>query len=267
MFKNIVLFAHKEGQKKIGVEKTPAIFKSFITKNDSIKSTMNYQNLYKNINNLYNINSKLENPILNVGGDHSLSIASVADSLKKYNNLKVIWMDAHCDINTYESSLSKNFHGIPLSVLTGLDIETRKSFSYFKNVPTLDFKNILYLGVRDIDPYEKEILHKYNIEYINVNEINNFPYNVLNKIEEFVKNDPIHFSFDVDALDPKYIPCTGTPSSDGICLESCGILLQNIIKYNLVSMDVVELNLEIGNNDDKIKSLNNIKHLMKGIVY
>lgn len=267
MFKNIIKFSHHLGQTKNGVEKSPQILCSSLDPFINPIECPITDNLYQNIENLYSENKKIDDKRINIGGDHSMAIATVSDSLEKYgNNLKVIWMDAHCDINTYKSSPTKNYHGMPLSILTGLDLNTRGLFKFLKSKPFLKFENILYLGIRDIDPFEEEVLHKYKIKYINVNEINNFTYNSLNQIEDFVGNNPIHLSFDVDVVDPFYIPSTGTPVGEGINLESAGILLNNIMKYNLVSMDITELNLAIGNKEDKLKSLNNVRHLMKGIV-
>ena len=109
MFKNVVLFLHKEGQKKIGVDKAPLLIKKNINSKNLYKiRSMN--NIYKNLENLYDNNKSINEPILNIGGDHSMAISTVADSLNKHKNLKLIWIDAHCDINTYQSSITKNFH-------------------------------------------------------------------------------------------------------------------------------------------------------------
>ena len=119
MFKNIILFSHKAGQRLNGVEKTPLILKDLIRNDLKITNTQISDKLMINLQNLYQTNNEVKGRRINIGGDHSMSIATVADSIEKHNNLKVIWMDAHSDINTYESSLSKNFHGIPLGILTG----------------------------------------------------------------------------------------------------------------------------------------------------
>ena len=267
MFKNIVLFAHKNGQMKSGVEKTPFALRKYIRNNSKVITTKIEDNLYKNLNNLYYENSKLKQPILTIGGDHSMSIATVADSLQKYDQeLKVIWVDAHCDLNTYDSSPSKNYHGMPLSILTGLDIATRSQFSFLNHVPILNLKNLLYIGIRDIDPYEEEILNRYNIEYITSETVNTFPMDVCNHIQDFIDGSPVHLSFDVDSIDPTFIPSTGTPVSNGIDLETCKVLLNHTLQSNIVSMDVTELNLAEGGHDGRMKSFNNIKYLMKDII-
>ena len=69
-----------------------------------------------------------------IGGDHSMSIASVAYTLNRDPNAKVLWIDAHADINTYNSSTTKNLHGMPLSFITGLDYIGQLD-NYKKNLP------------------------------------------------------------------------------------------------------------------------------------
>ena len=97
-----------------------------------------------------------QNKKINIGGDHSMAIATVADSLNRVppGKLKVIWFDAHPDINTYKSSISKNYHGMPLGYLTGLC--KSHYFPFITNY--LNFENLLYIGIRDIDEYEKKII-------------------------------------------------------------------------------------------------------------
>ena len=181
MFKNIINFSSNLGQCKSGVEKSPYIINKFIENQFINKINIPItDNLINNIENLYYYNKSISDKKINLGGDHSMSIATLADSLNRYNNIKVIWIDAHCDINTYKSSPSKNYHGMPLSILSGIDKESRKDFKFLNNIPYFNLKNLLYLGIRDIDPFEKVILEKYDIEYINVYEINNFPCNCLN---------------------------------------------------------------------------------------
>ena len=97
-----------------------------------------------------------------IGGDHSIAIGTVAGSLDYYKkDLTTIWVDAHADINTYESSLTKNVHGMPLSFLTGMD----RSFINMGN-NTLSTDNLLYYGLRDVDDFEQEVINKHNIQYM-----------------------------------------------------------------------------------------------------
>ena len=104
---------------------------------------------------------------------------------------------------------------MPLGYLTGLDY--RKNFSFIKN--TLPFQNILYIGLRDIDNYEKNILNTCNIKQISCEEVNDNPHKVIRTIQKFINNDPFHLSFDVDSLDPSVMSSTGTPVKNGIMLK------------------------------------------------
>ena len=135
---NIIYFPHKLGQKKNGVQNSYKVFQKLGTivdcKNDG-------EHLFENLKNLYEANANSNQPNLNIGGDHSMAISTVSNSLNKYDNLKVLWFDAHPDINTYEKSESKSYHGMPLSFLTGLD--KNENFPYIKNIWILKICYIL----------------------------------------------------------------------------------------------------------------------------
>ena len=257
-------FPHNLGQKKGGVEKTYKFFKQFINNEYSVVKCKNngISNFYKNIKNLYDVNM-LHSKNINIGGDHSMSIATVASTMNQYKNAKVIWLDAHPDINTYESSLSKNYHGMPLSYLTGIDCN--KSFKFIKNF--LDMDNLLYVGIRDIDDFEKNIIDKYKIKYITCDEINYNYDNTIKKIKDFVGESPIHISFDVDSMDPSIIPCTGTRSKNGLNYNA-KLVLDNLLETsNVVNIDITEINLDLGNRNDKIKTLLNLSFIFNNILH
>ncbi len=264
MFKNVIMFPSRLGQLKYGVEKTPHFLKPLIRKDIYIRNSfVKEDNLSYNLYNLFLENSYICGRKVNIGGDHSMSIATVAESLRVCHNLKVIWVDAHCDINTYEASETKNYHGMPLSFLTGLDDD--KLFSFTKN--KLDTSNLLYIGIRDIDPFERMILNEYKIKYISSKDINTKTEECIKLVNEFVKNDKVHLSFDVDGLDPEVMPSTGTSSPGGIQLEPCKKLLDNMLNRNLISVDITELNLDIGTVEDKSKSLVNLTYLFKNYIF
>jgi arginase len=197
---------------------------------------------------------------INIGGDHSIAIGTGAASLNKYRGVKFIWIDAHADINTYDSSLSKSFHGMPLSYLTGLDYN--KSFPHVSN--KLKFDNIYYAGIRDLDPFEWKTVIKNDIKYSVASEINAHPEYFYKKLSKYINNSPIHISFDVDSIDPKYIPSTGTPVSNGLELNAIKSLMDNLMrKENVVGLDIVEMNTDI---DDDKTSVNNFKYVFADIV-
>ena len=117
-------------------------------------------------------------------------------------------MDAHADINTYEASLTKNYHGMPLSFACGVD----KTFPWVNQLKTLPLENLIYYGIRDLDDYEKIFISEKNIKVVKVEDD-------FTEIFKWLKEgefDVIHMSFDVDAIDPVYIPSTGTTAPNGI---------------------------------------------------
>lgn len=260
MINNLIFSSNSLGQKLKGVGKNYFYLKNILDKNKyniyDIKCT---NNLFNNLDILYKVNQKTYGKRINIGGDHSISISTVAYSLNKYKNLKVIWIDAHPDINTYERSLSKNYHGMPLSFLTGIDND--KKFTFLKN--KLDLSNLLYIGIRDIDEFEQKIIDDNNINVITVNEIRNNFGNSIDKINNFVKNDPIHLSFDVDSLDPSIFQCTGTKVNNGLMLDESIDILKNIRNKQLINTDIVELNLEIGNLNHQINSIHNFSKILE----
>ena len=265
----IIYFPHKLGQIRNGVQNTPFYLKKILN-NKYIDVSCNnskinkYNNMISNLNNLYLANSNICGKKINIGGDHSMAIATVADSLNRYNNnLKVLWFDAHPDINTYNASKSKNYHGMPLSYLTGLC--TNDDFSFIKN--KLNFDNLMYIGIRDIDDFEKKVIKDHNIKYITCNEINNNFKKSLKKINNFVENTPVHLSFDVDCMDPTIIPCTGTTFSEGLNFNVKNILDNLLFDADIVNIDITELNFELGDENDKKKTMNNLLYLFNKYEY
>ena len=257
MFKNIILFPSKYGQRLSGVEKAPDVFKGLL--NGNIKMVNCSDNLENNLENLYKENMKIYSNKVNIGGDHSMSLATVASTLRMHNNVKVLWFDAHGDINTRASSKTKNLHGMPLGFLTKLD---QKSFNFI--IPRLNFKNIMYIGIRELDEFESEIIKKYKIKHIKCGSLNRYPKESLNSIKKFINNDPVHLSFDVDVLDPVHMQCTGTKCMDGLTMESAKYILDGLKNQKIVNMDITELNLELGSKKDQEESIYNYVKLFEG---
>lgn len=260
----LINFPHLLGQKKIGVNKNGKYLKQVLNNNlIDIKCNNSVRNKYQNmINNLWNLYREniFHKDKINIGGDHSMSIATVADSLNRTppEELKVLWFDAHPDINTYRSSPTKNFHGMPLSFLTGLD--ENDDFSFIVN--KLPIKNIMYIGIRDINRYEQKIINRYDMWNLTSQQVNNEPEYCHAVIKSFIGNNPFHLSFDVDCLDPYIIPCTGTPVENGLELKQTKYIIDKLLEYpNLINMDITELNLELGTEEQQLSSLNNFLYL------
>ena len=200
-----------------------------------------------------------------------MALATVAYTLNQIPHAKVVWMDAHADINTYKKSQSKNYHGMPLSFLTGLD--KAQEFPFIKQ--TLPFERLFYVGLRSIDTFEQEMLNKHNIQYFISEEVNKDPEYCNAKLNRFLDNTPFHFSFDVDSFDPEIVPHTGTAVKYGVEKEQGVAVIHNLLKKKtLFNMDLTEINPQVNReNLDNTKldaSINKmfsfIDHTLKPII-
>lgn len=260
MQQHLIFFQHGLGQKKQGICKTvEKLFSSYKKLPLSKTFIHDSKDIGINLLSLYNLCVDLvQNNHQNIiiGGDHSLAIASVAASLEVYKDeLKVVWFDAHADINTLDSSPTGNLHGMPLSYLTGL---SENKFAFLQH--NLNFQNLFYIGIRDLDPFEVETIQKHNVKFQYCSDFD------VGKLLEWIDNSPVHLSFDVDCLDPEYISCTGTPVSKGLelssILEALKILQE---KSHIVQVDLVELNLEI-NKELSQNNLTSFNQLMDAVL-
>lgn len=180
-----------------------------------------------------------------LGGDHSLGLGSIAGSSKYFKDMAVIWVDAHGDINDFNTSPTGNIHGMPLAASMGVGHSSLKNIYY--EGQKIKPENIYILGARDLDPGEIELakesnLNLYTMEHINTNGLENAIDDILSKIRKSsVKG--VHFSFDIDVLDSLLVPGTGTPVKDGISVEEGKFVIEKLLSSNLItSMDFVELN-------------------------
>lgn len=180
-----------------------------------------------------------------IGGDHSLGLGSVSGASKFFKNLGVVWIDAHGDINTHETSLTGNVHGMPLSAAMGFGFDSLVNL-YFQGIK-VEIENVFIIGARDLDADELLFIENHNLnvwttEYIQSQGIEKTLSEVLDKFKER-KLKHIHLSFDIDVLDKALVPGTGTPVDCGLTVDEAKAILKCIIETNLVSsMDVVELN-------------------------
>jgi arginase len=187
-----------------------------------------------------------------VGGDHSVGLGSISGISKEHKNVAVIWMDAHGDINTHDTSGSGNIHGMPLAKAMGIGHGDLTNL-YFEG-RKVDPQNVFIVGARDLDEGEidlinKENLNVYSSEEINEKGIENVTNEILHKLKD--RNiDAVHLSFDLDFIDAKFVPGTGTPVDSGVSVEDTKSILKMIAQTKLVkSMDFVELNTALDKDD------------------
>ncbi|KAL6707850.1 Arginase, catabolizes arginine to ornithine and urea [Coniothyrium glycines] len=189
--------------------------------------------------------------VVTLGGDHSIAIGTVSGTARAIRErlgkeVAVIWVDAHADINTPETSDSGNVHGMPVAFLTGLATEKRQDiFGWIKEHHLLSTKKLVYIGLRDIDKGEKRILREHNIKAFSMHDIDRHG---IGKVMELAlgwigSDTPIHLSFDVDAIDPMWAPSTGTPVRGGLTLREGDFIAECVAETgSLVALDLVEVN-------------------------
>jgi arginase len=115
--------------------------------------------------------------VLTLGGDHSIAIGTIAGTAEAVRKrlgreMAVIWVDAHADINTPESSDSGNIHGMPVAFLTGLAKDDKKdTFGWLRDEQRISVKKLVYIGLRDVDSGEKRILKEHGIKCFTMHDI------------------------------------------------------------------------------------------------
>lgn len=193
-----------------------------------------------------------------VGGDHSLALGSIAGASKFLgNDLAVIWIDAHGDINTEETSPTGNIHGMPLAASMGIGY--KKLTSIFFDDYKIKPENVFILACRDLDQGEIELINELNMHVWTNNDIDikgakAVSQELLSIIrEKEIKN--IHLSYDIDCLDPEYVPGTGTPVHNGLSFTESKVLIESILGTSLVrSIDFVEYNPDLDENNRTIET-------------
>jgi arginase len=179
-----------------------------------------------------------------LGGDHSLSLGSLYGVSSVHKNVGVLWIDAHGDFNSDQSTPSGNIHGMILAASAG--IGDRRLTHLGEWSPKVSPHNIVIVGARDIDTAEKEALLTHAISVFTMSEIDQRGISeVMRQALSIVgqHNDGIHLSLDMDALDPKEAPGVGTPVRGGLTYREAHLAMEMIADSGgLLSMDVVEVN-------------------------
>ena len=190
-------------------------------------------------------NSLQENEFpLVVGGDHSIALGSISGVARVHKNIGVIWIDAHADFNTDETTPSGNVHGMILAALAGIGHRDLANVCGWS--PKIHAETIVIVGARDLDPAERERLHANAIHVFTMSDIDQRSISEVMRealtIAGLHKNG-IHLSLDMDALDPKEAPGVGTPVRGGLTYREAHLAMEMIADTgNLISMDVVEVN-------------------------
>lgn len=179
-----------------------------------------------------------------LGGDHSLSLGSIRGAAR-HRRLGVLWVDAHADFNTAETTPSGNIHGMPLAALCGLG-DSRLVHLWGNGQAVIDPRRCAVVGARDLDAGEKRNLREAGVMVMSMEQVDRLGMVVaLEKALDRVTRDVdgIYLSFDMDALDPRHAPGVGTPVNGGLTYREAHLACELVAETGkLVGMDLVEVN-------------------------
>lgn len=183
-----------------------------------------------------------------LGGDHSIAVGTVSGMAhhlqKQGRKLGLIWIDAHADMNTPDSSPSGNVHGMPLACLTGNGPRELTHLHDF--APKVDPANVVLIGLRSVDSEERQIVRKTGVKAFTMREIDER--GLRSVMEEAIRiategTAGFHLSFDMDSVDPHEAPGVGTPVKGGMTYREAHLAMETICDSDaMLSMEVVEVN-------------------------
>lgn len=179
-----------------------------------------------------------------LGGDHSIALGSITGVARVHSDIGVIWVDAHGDFNTHETTPSGNIHGMILGALVGLGHPRLTGVGGWS--PKLHTQTIVIVGARDLDPKEQELLRQQAIHVFTMTDIDQRGMSdVMREAVEIASqaNNGFHLSLDMDSLDPREAPGVGTPVRGGLTYREAHLAMEVIATSGrMVSMDAVEVN-------------------------
>ena len=263
------LGVHVFGSEKGPLELTPNFnIKNYIIEKENIKKSLNSNDLRKNEKHINIFTKKVFDTALNIlndnktplliGGDHSCVIGNALASQNHYKNIGIIWVDAHLDYNTFETTITGNIHGLPLASINGLC----EDLTNFITTNHINPKNTVVVGYRSKElnaDVELNNVKKSGVTVFTTEDIKNEgPTNIMKKAIKIASNNTngIHISLDLDVIDPNIAPGVSIPEYDGISDIDMYLIVDEMLKHkNFVrSIDLVELNPD-NDIDNKTKNI------------
>jgi arginase len=180
-----------------------------------------------------------------LGGDHSIALGTVSGVARALSGVRtgLIWLDAHADFNTPETSPSGNIHGMPLDALTGHGHPDLVGIG--GEGASVRTEDAVILGVRSVDREERDLLREAGVRVYTMKEID--AYGAASVVRRALKDlshlDKVHLSFDLDVVDPDVAPGVGTPVRGGLTYREAHLVMEPINEAGVItSLDVVEVN-------------------------
>jgi arginase len=183
-----------------------------------------------------------------LGGDHSVAAGTVSGVAEVFRQrgekIGLIWIDAHADMNTPESSPSGNVHGMPLACCLGYG--PRELTHLFDFAPKVEGRNVVLVGLRDVDLLERPIVRESGVTAFTMRDIDECGLrNIMERAIRTVTDGTagFHLSLDMDAVDPDEAPGVGTPVRGGMTYREAHLAMETICDSGrLLSMEIVEVN-------------------------
>jgi len=192
---------------------------------------------------------------ITIGGDHSIAIGSLSGVVKSFRKrdqrLGLIYLDAHADMNTPDTTPSGNIHGMPLAVLLGYGAPELLNIGGFS--PKFDPRLCAHVGARDLDPGERELIRKLGIRFFTMREIDER--GLAACIDDAIAiasqgSGGYAVTFDVDVLDPGDAPGSGTLVRGGLSYREAHLAMEKIAEAGgMRSLEVVEINTALDVNN------------------
>jgi len=183
-----------------------------------------------------------------IGGDHSTAIGTIAGisnyCRKRNQTLGIIWIDAHADMNTEDTTPSGNIHGMPLAVALGLGDKRLIKINGYS--PKVNVENVALIGIRDVDFHESKNIKKLGLNVYTMTEVDKLGvHRIIAKVLNDFKNkvDHIHISFDMDGIDPDFAEGVGTPVPGGLTYRESQLLMEMVADCGCMnSLEMLEVN-------------------------
>jgi len=178
-----------------------------------------------------------------LGGDHSVAIGTLGGLASVHGPGGVLWIDAHSDINTPETSPSGNVHGMALAAALGLAGPEFESDAW--PLPAVDPQRVALIGTRQLDEGERALLRKAGVRVFTMSEIDRIGIEraVRESLDRVAGGGFVHVSFDMDVLDPVVAPGVGTPVRGGLTYREAHLALELVSESGLAgSLEMVEVN-------------------------
>ncbi|WP_162896528.1 arginase [Cysteiniphilum halobium] len=196
---------------------------------------------------------------ITIGGDHSCAVGTWSGVHAATGEFGLIWIDAHMDAHTTESSHSGNLHGMPVAALMGYGDD--KMTKILSDNPKLKPENVVLIGIRSFEEPEQAILKSLGVQVFMMEDVHalGFKHCFDSAMKHFKSKEiPFGISFDLDGLDPQYLDALGTPVEDGVSLPDVLASFKDMPKEQLIGLEITEYNPTLDHNDKGVEVMANI---------